>query len=104
MNPAKIVNVVGGVVVLAAALIPGIPYTAFALVVVGLVAGYYVAKDNRGTFLLLTIVLAAGANEVLNAIPAIGMYLTSILTSLTALLTAAAVTIVLTALYEHSTE
>ena len=104
MSPAKIVNIVGGVVVLAAALIPGIPYTALALAIVGLVVGYYVDNDHRGTFILSAVVLAGGANAALDSIPAIGMYLGSILTSLTALLAAAAVTIVVTVLYEHVTE
>jgi len=104
MSPAKIVRIVGLVVVIAAALIPDIPYVALALAVVGLVVGYYVHADNRVALLLMVVALATGVAGALGAIPGIGMYLTAILTSLGALLSAAAVTVIVTVIYERLTE
>ncbi len=104
MSPAKIVRIVAIVVLLVAALIPTIPYIAIALAILGLLVGYYVQADNRVTLFLIVIALASGAAGALSAIPVIGMYLTAILTSLGALLSAAAVTIIVTIVYERLTE
>ena len=104
MSPAKIVRIVGIAVVLAAALIPTLPYIALAVALVGLAVGHYVAKDNRAALFLIVIVLASGAAGSLGVIPGIGAYLTDILTSLGALLSAAAVTIIVTLIYERVTE
>ena len=91
MSPAKIVRIVGLIVVLVAALIPAIPYTAIALAILGLLVGHYVNADNRPGLFLMVIALVSGVAEALGPIPVIGMYLTAILTSLGALLSAAAV-------------
>jgi len=104
MSPAKIVRIVGVVLVIAAALIPAIPYTALALALVGLAVGYYVDKDNRGNLFLIVIVLASGAAGALEAIPAVGVYLTAILTNLNGLLAAAAVTVIVMVVKERLTE
>jgi hypothetical protein len=104
MSPAKIVRIVGLVLVLVAAFIPTIPYIAIALAIVGLVVGYYVQTDNRGLLLLIVIALTSGVAGALGVIPVIGMYLTPILTSLGALLSAAAVTVIVTVIYERLTE
>ena len=104
MSPAKIVRIVGLVLVLVAAFIPTIPYIAIALAIVGLVVGYYVQTDNRGLLLLMVIALTSGVAGALGVIPVIGMYLTPILTSLGALLSAAAVTVIVTVVYERLTE
>lgn len=104
MSPAKIVRLLGVVLVIAAALIPAIPYAALALAIVGLAVGYYVDKDNRGNLFLIVIVLASGAAGALDAIPGIGMQLTSILTNLGALLAASAVTVIVMVVYERLTE
>jgi len=104
MSPAKIVRILGVVLVIAAALIPAIPYAALALAIVGLAVGYYVDKDNRGNLFLIVIVLASGAAGALDAIPGIGMQLTSILTNLGALLAASAVTVIVMVVYERLTE
>jgi len=104
MSPAKIVRIVGLIVVIVAALIPDIPYMALALALVGLVVGYYVHADKRVPLLLMVVALATGVAGALGAIPGIGMYLTAILTSLGALLSAAAVTVIVTVIYERLTE
>ena len=104
MSPAKIVRLLGVVLVIAIALIPAIPYAALALAIVGLAVGYYVDKDNRGNLFLIVIVLASGAAGALGAIPGIGMHLTNILTNLGALLAASAVTVIVMIVYERLTE
>jgi len=104
MSTAKIVRIIGLVVLLVAAFVPDIPYIAVAVVIAGLAVGHYVQAENRITLLLFVIALLSGVSGALEAIPAIGMYLTAILTSLGALLSAAAVTVIVTTIYERLTE
>lgn len=104
MSPAKIVRIVNVVAVLAVALIPGIPMGGLILAIAGLVLGYYVASDNRVAFVLLAVFLGAGGDGALDAIPAIGTYLTSILSSAGAALAAGAVTVFALVTYERLTE
>lgn len=104
MSPAKIVRIVNVVAVLAVALIPGIPMGGLILAIAGLVLGYYVASDNRVAFVLLAVFLSAGGDGALDSIPAIGAYLTSILSSAGAALAAGAVTIFALVTYERLTE
>ena len=104
MSPAKIVRIVNVVAVLAVALIPGIPMGGLILAIAGLVLGYYVASDNRVAFVLLAVFLGAGGDGALDSIPAIGGYLTSILSSAGMALAAGAVTIFALVTYERLTE
>ena len=107
MGPAKIVRIVGVVLVLVAALIPGIPAMALgiAIAIVGLGVGYYVDKDNRGNLFLMVLVLTAGgASGARDVIPVIGMYLTAILSGLGTLLAAASVTVITMVVYERLTD
>ena len=101
MSPAKIVRIVNIVAVLAVALIPGIPMGGLILAIAGLVLGYYVASDNRVSLVLLAVFLSAGGANALDSIPAIGGYLTSILSSAGAALAAAGVTIFALVTYER---
>ena len=104
MGPAKILRILGVVLVIAVGLIPAIPYAALALAIVGLGIGYYVAAENRVTLFLIVIVLASGAASALDAIPGLGMYLTAILESLGNLLAAAAVTVIAMVVKDRLTE
>ena len=104
MSPGKIVRIVNVVAVLAVALIPGIPMGGLILAIAGLVLGYYVASDNRVSLILIAVFLGAGGDGALGSIPAIGGYLTSILSSAGAALAAAAVTIFALVTYERLTE
>ena len=104
MSPAKIVRIVNVVAVLAVALIPGIPMGGLILAIAGLVLGYYVASDNRVAFVLLAVFLSTGGDGALDSIPAIGNYLTSILSSAGMALAAGAVTIFALVTYERLTE
>ena len=104
MSPAKIVRIVNVVAVLAVALIPGIPMGGLILAIAGLVLGYYVASENRISLVLLAVFLGAGGDGALDAIPAIGGYLGSILSGAGAALAAASVTILALITYERLTE
>ena len=104
MSPAKIVRIIGLAVVLIAAFAPTVPYIAVVLAIVGLAVGYFVQQENRATLFLLVIALLSGVAGALDAIPAVGMYLTAILSNLGGLLSAAAVTVVVTVVYERMTE
>lgn len=104
MSPGKIVRIVNVVAVLAVALIPGIPMGGLILAIAGLVLGYYVASDNRISLVLLAVFLGAGGDGALDAIPAIGGYLGSILSSAGAALAAASVTVLALITYERLTE
>ena len=104
MSPGKIVRIVNVVAVLAVALIPGIPMGGLILAIAGLVLGYYVASDNRVSLILIAVFLGAGGDGALDSIPAIGGYLTSILSSAGAALAAAAVTVFALVTYERLTE
>ena len=103
MSPAKIVRIVAVVAVLAIALIPAIPSGALILAIVGLVLGYYVAADNRILVVLLAVFLSHG-DTALESIPAIGTYLTSILSSAGGALAAASVTVLAMIAYEKLTD
>ena len=102
MSITNIVRILGLLVAVVAAFIT-VPYAAILLVLLGLAAGWFVKKDDRLLFLILAIAMALMAGS-LGVIPAIGMYLTAILTNVSALLTAGAVAVVLLYLYETLTE
>ena len=104
MSPAKIVRIVGVALAVAAALIPGIPMVGLGLAILGLGAGYYVASGDRATLLVTVIALNSGVAGAVDAIPAVGMYVSAILTNLGGLLAAAAVTVVVMAVKEQLTE
>ena len=104
MSPAKIIRIVGVALAVAAALIPGIPMVGLGLAVLGLGAGYYVASGDRATLLVTVIALNSGVAGAVDAIPAVGMYVSAILTNLGGLLAAAAITVVVIAVYEQLTE
>jgi len=94
MSPARIVYIVGIVLVVATGLIPVIPAADILVALVGLAVGYFVAADDRANLFLTVIVLGSGAALALDGIPMIGPYVSEILEDLTALLAAAAVTVI----------
>lgn len=104
MGAAKIVRIIALVVVLVAALVPNIPYAGVIVAIVGLAVGYYVSAENRGLLFLVAIALATGVAEALDVIPVIGMYLTAILSTYSALLAGAAVAVAVMISYERLTE
>ena len=104
MSPAKIIRIVGVALAVAAALIPGIPMADLGLAILGLGAGYYVASGDRATLLVTVIALNSGVAGAVDAIPAVGMYVSAILTNIGGLLAAAAVTVVVMAVKEQLTD
>ncbi len=101
MSGGNIIKLVGLAVAIVAGLVT-IPQSALAIAVLGLVGGYFVAANDRVQFLVATIALVTVAAS-LGAIPAVGMYLTAVLTSLSAWFSAAAVTVIVITAYEKLT-
>jgi len=93
MGVGKIIQLVGVLVAVVAGLIGGFPQSALLIVVLGLVGGYFIEKDDRTRFLVATIALVA-IQGVLGGIPEIGSYLSGALGGLAALYSAAAVTVI----------
>jgi len=102
MSTTNIIRILGLLVAIIAALIT-IPYAAVVLALLGLIVGFFVKKDERLFFLILAVAMATVAGS-LGVFPTIGIYLTGILTNVSALLTAGAVTVILLYLYESMTE
>ncbi len=103
MNAAKIVRIIALILVLVGAFAT-IPYEATLLAVAGLAIGYFVADADRVLYFAMVIALATAAATSLDEIPAIGVYLTAILTSLSAVFNAGAVTVIAMRIYERMTE
>lgn len=88
MSPSRIIRIV----VVAFAVVAGvvtIPQSAVIIAVLGLIGGYFVPEDKRLSFMVMTLTLAL-VHGALTPIPAIGIYLTDILASVSSLLNAAA--------------
>ena len=92
---------VGLLVAVVAALVT-IPQAALLIALLGLVGGYYIASDDRILFLVATVALVTVAGS-LGGIPTIGMHLTSVLTNMGALFSAAAVAVIVMITYEKMT-
>ncbi|MFP6828866.1 MAG: hypothetical protein VCC36_07490 [Gammaproteobacteria bacterium] len=101
MDIGKIVRIVGVLVAIVTG-VATIPEAALIIAVTGLVFGYFIATEDRLAYLVGTIALVTVAGAV-NSIPAVGMYLTGILTNLGALMSAGAVTVIAVGIYEKVT-
>ena len=98
MAIGKIIHIVGLLFAIVAGLVT-IPQAALVIAVVGLVGGHFIPEEDRILFLVVTIALLA-VGGALGGIPQVGMYLTAVLTSLGTLLSAMAVTVIVTQIYE----
>jgi len=93
MGVEKILLILVVVVSVASAFV-GIPEMGLITSVLGLVYGVMaVEDDNRVYFLVMSVALAAGVGA-LGGIPAVGGYLTTMLTTLSGLATAAAIGVI----------
>ena len=101
MGIGKIVRIVALLVAIVTG-VATIPQAALLIAVVGLVLGYFIDTADRLQYLVGTIALVTVAGA-LGSIPAVGMYLTGILTNLGALLSAGAVTVIAFIFYEKLT-
>ena len=99
MGVGKIIQIVAVLVAVVAGLWSGFPEAAMVIAVLGAVGGWFVAEEDRQRVLVATIALGMMSGG-LNAVPAVGGYITSVMASLGSLYAAAAVTIILVALYE----
>jgi len=99
MDVAKIVRLVAVLFAVVAAF-AAIPQEAVIIAVLGLVVGYFVEEERRVPYMLLalTLYMVSGA---LTPIPGIGPYLTDILGSVSSLINAGAVTVIVMQMYDR---
>ncbi|MCH9003875.1 MAG: hypothetical protein IH838_01165 [Proteobacteria bacterium] len=99
MGVGKIVQIVAVLVAVVAGLWSGFPEAAIAIAVLGAVAGWFVAEEDRQRILVTAIALSI-VSAGLNDIPAVGAHISSVMGNLGALYAAGAITIILVTLYE----
>ena len=103
MDTAKIVRIVALVVAVAAAFV-AIPQIGLIMVVVGIALGFLaVTEDHRLLFLVIAVALAQVAGAF-GAIPAVGTYVTDIMTNVSSIVNAAALTVILMVVKDRLTE
>jgi hypothetical protein len=90
MGVDKIVKLVGVIVAVVAAFV-AIPYSGAVVALLGIAGGWYTAAEDRQRLLIAAIALIAVAGG-LDAIPAVGGYITTALGGLSGLFNAAAAT------------
>jgi hypothetical protein len=93
----KIIGLIGLLIAIVAAFVD-IPYFAFALLVLGLVVGYWIAREDHVRVIVSALALNAFAHHF-GAVPAIGDYLASIIANIGLLAAGAAILIVLRNIY-----
>ena len=93
MGVGQIVKSVGVLVAVIAGLMGGFPESALVIAVLGAVGGYFIEEDEASRFLIVALALIA-VNGALGDIPAVGMYITKALGSVSSLFNAAAVTVI----------
>lgn len=100
MGVGQIIKIVGVLVAVVAGLWADFPSAAMVIAILGVVGGYFIDAEDRMRALVAAIALGAGVAAGANAIPAIGPYITGIMTQLGALYAAASVTCILMTIYE----
>ena len=99
MGVGKIIQIIAVLAAIVAGLWSGFPEAAMVIAVLGAVAGWFIAEDDRQRFLVAAIALSIVSGG-LGAIPAIGEYISSVMGSLASLYAAGAITVILVTLYE----
>lgn len=74
MGAGNIIKIVTVVVALVAGVMGGFPQSALVVAVLGAVSGYFIEADDRLRFLVAALAIAAFSGA-LNAIPAVGPYI-----------------------------
>ena len=100
MGVGHIIKLVAVLVAVVAGLWDGFPSAALVIAVLGLVGGYFIDAEDRMRTLVAAIALGAGVAAGANAIPAVGEYITSVMSSLGSLYAAASITCIVMTLYE----
>ena len=100
MSPVKIIRWIAIAIAVVGAFV-AIPYATLAMVVLGAALGIMgVGSDERVLYLVVAVALAQVAGA-LGAIPAVGEYITAILTNLSTIVNAGAVAVILTVTKER---
>ena len=99
MGVDKIVKLVGVIFAIVAAFV-SIPYSAAIVAVLGIAGAWYIAEEDRNRFLVAAIALSI-AHGGLNAIPAVGGFITTALGGLNGLFLAAAATVIVLGLVDR---
>jgi hypothetical protein len=103
MDAKKIVRLVALIVAIVAAFI-SVPYAALILVLLGLINGFIgVPEERRQIYMVTAITLSIVAGS-LGPVPAIGDYLTAILTNISTVLNAGAVAVIVMIIKDRLTE
>lgn len=101
MGVGQIIKIVGVLVAVVAGLWADFPSAPMVIAVLGVVGGYFIDAEDRMRALVAAIALSAGGVAAgADAIPAVGPYITGIMTSLGALYAAGSVTCILMTIYE----
>jgi ABC-type enterochelin transport system permease subunit len=101
MSIDKIVWAVSLLAAVIFAFVTGMEFAGLILVVLGLASGFFVKGDHRKALILAAVFLGMGGAGALETIPAVGGYLTAILTNYGAVLGAASVMVILMATIER---
>ena len=99
MGVGKIIQIVAVLAAIVAGLWKGFPEAGIVIAVLGAVAGWFIAEEDRQRVLIAAIALSIVSGG-LGAIPAIGGYISSVMGSLANLYAAGAITVILVTLYE----
>ncbi len=101
MGVGKIIQLVAVLAAVVAGLWSGFPEAGMVIAILGAVGGWFVAEEDRQRLLIAAIALSvAGISGGLGAIPVAGEYISSVMSSLGSLYGAAAVVVILVAVYE----
>lgn len=101
MGVGKIIQLVAVLAAVVAGLWNGLPQAGLIIAVLGAVAAWFVAAEDRQRVLIAAIALSmAGISGGLNAIPGAGPYISDVMASLGSLYAAGSVVIILVALFE----
>ncbi len=99
MGVGKIIQIVAVLAAIIAGLWSGFPEAAMVIAILGAVAGWFVAEEDRQRILIAAIALSIVSGG-LGAIPAVGEHISNVMASLGSLYAAGAIIVILVALYE----
>ncbi|NCF73391.1 MAG: hypothetical protein GWP67_07815 [Gammaproteobacteria bacterium] len=99
MGVGKIIQIIAVLAAVVAGLWSGFPQAAMVIAILGAVAGWFIAEEDRQRILVAAIALSIVSGG-LQAIPVIGGYISDVMGSLANLYAAGAITVILVTLYE----
>jgi len=103
MDTVKIVRIVALIIAVVAAFVT-IPYITLVMVILGLVIGFMGVPEERRLIYMVTAVTLTTVAGSLGSVPAIGEYLTAILTNASTIVNAGAVAVILMIFKDRVTE